>query len=343
MFNKVVAIWVLLLILEIGAGFFVYNKFQQYKEKQFNEAALAKIAVLDETKVKKSVDPELKYYWEFNPNDQVTDKPYWLKEMVVYSINADGLNDINDYPLEKELGTFRIITLGDSFTYGHYVNTSKNWTELLEKRLNESPFSCQTKKIEIINLGMPGFDVQEIVRRYKRIGQKYNPDMIIYLESGSGFERFNEIAFPMIQECIGYLPSEESTTSANQNSLQESVPADFMKIRGCWTSVSDKVMKDHSVFERKEMLEGYWQEFFQLTEDRPVWFFYHEDLSYVYDEIVKDWMKKYPDKQFLLTLPKPIEGKNIFIDNHPNELGHQEISQVIYKTLVDKKAVCIEE
>lgn len=341
MFKKVVVAWFLLLILEIGAGFFVYGKVMHYKKQQAEKEALSKIVQIDKEKVIKNIDSELKHYWEYKPNSEAVDKPYWLEKEVAYSINADGLNDSYDYPVEKGHDTFRIITLGESFTFGQYVNTNKNWTELLEKKLNESRFTCQTKKIEVINLGMPGFDVQEIVRRYKRIGQKYNPDMIIYFESGSGFIRFIQKALPYVDECLSHSDLVEISTSSAQENMKDLAEANFLKVRKCWDEAAEKVSKDYSLPERKEILEGYWQELFALTENRPVWFFYYEDLDFDYKEIVNDWMKKYQDKQYFIKIPKSIKGKNIFIDDHPNELGHQEIAKVIYDTLLDKQAVCL--
>lgn len=77
MSKKIVFFWFLALAIEIAIGFFIYNRFVQFKQKNFEEVALAKIAVIDETKVKKNVDPELKYYWN-------------IAQMIRFPINLIG-------------------------------------------------------------------------------------------------------------------------------------------------------------------------------------------------------------------------------------------------------------
>src|SRR3989344_2460167 len=63
---------------------------------------------------------KLLYFYEPKPNS--IDKP---NEWVSFgpweaTINADALNERYDYDIHKPENVFRIITLGDSFTYGLY-------------------------------------------------------------------------------------------------------------------------------------------------------------------------------------------------------------------------------
>src|SRR3989344_169205 len=50
--------------------------------------------------------------------------------------NAQGFNG-NDFEADKPDGTFRIATLGDSFTEAFQVNYDKNYSVLLEEKLNQ--------------------------------------------------------------------------------------------------------------------------------------------------------------------------------------------------------------
>jgi len=121
---------------------------------------------------------ELKYFFEPEANTvkKETNKLYKTK----YTINKDTLNERLNYPIKKEKGVYRIMVLGDSLTYGKYINTDKNWTELLEDKLNKD-FKCSNiKKFEVINLGVDGYDINYMVERYKARGEKYNPDLIIW-------------------------------------------------------------------------------------------------------------------------------------------------------------------
>ena len=58
--------------------------------------------------------------------------------------------------IKKNKDTFRIITLGDSFTFGMYINTKDNWTELLEDKLNSDMGCKNISMFEVINLGVGG-------------------------------------------------------------------------------------------------------------------------------------------------------------------------------------------
>ena len=113
----------------------------------------------------------------------------------VYNINSDTFNERFDYEINKDDKTFRIITLGDSFTFGYIVDTKNNWTELLEDKLNQ--LHCANfDKIEVINLGVVGYDIQYSVERFKLRGKKYNPDLVLWLLKGDDFQEIKEIVQP---------------------------------------------------------------------------------------------------------------------------------------------------
>lgn len=144
-----------------------------------------------------SPSENLKYFYEPKPGTQIIEEA-WLPEKAVYQINQDSLNTTKDYDIEKRQGVFRIIALGDSFTFGQNVSTQYNWTYLLEEILNKNKTCSNIKKFEVINLGVYAYDAEYAVERYKLRGVKYNPDLIIW--TFSDFERILEKMMPLIKK-----------------------------------------------------------------------------------------------------------------------------------------------
>lgn len=137
----------------------------------------------------------LQYFYEPRPNtiDNVND---WVPYKGIYTINADSLNERFDYAPEKNPSTYRIIALGDSFTYGMYVDTKDNWTELLEDTLNNEMKCRNISKFDVINLGVGGYEIQYGIERYKARGQKYDPDLVIWFLKDDDFQEILEIMLP---------------------------------------------------------------------------------------------------------------------------------------------------
>ncbi len=144
---------------------------------------------------------EFKYFYEPKPNNNDVWNPDWLEYKVVNHINSDSLNEENDYPVIKPQNTFRIITLGDSFTYGLYVETKNNYSKVLERLLNNNIKCLNIDRFEVINLGVGGYDIGYTVKRFEKRGLKYHPDLVIWLLNFWNFDVYNESILP-IQDAL---------------------------------------------------------------------------------------------------------------------------------------------
>lgn len=138
---------------------------------------------------------ELKDFYESRVGVTVKDLSYLGKDYnytVTYKINKDTLNQLKDYPVEKEKGVVRIITLGASFTFGANVNTEDNYPMQLQKMLDAK---CRDeKKYEVFNLGMGGYDLEYSVERLKVRGMKFEPDLVIWLITDDNFRTIKNIS-----------------------------------------------------------------------------------------------------------------------------------------------------
>lgn len=317
-----------IVFFEVVFGTLFLASFLYQKNQQQKVLGVAKVAQIDETKVVKNIDDQLKYYWEYKPNDLITDQPSWLKKKITYSINGDGLNDTLDYATQSAENTFRIIALGDSFTFGHYVETNENWTEQLEKMFENQQPDC-VSKVEVINLGMPGFDVQEIVHRYKRIGAKYEPDLVVWFESGSGFYRFNNLMQPKISECV------EANAKNSPNG-----EAAFEEIQACWNEANEAVLKNTSDIDRGQILDSSLSDFFSHIDTSKVVFIYNEDVKDYGLNFIDGFRQKFPGfKAFFPDLMLHQDEAHL-LDGHPNSLGHSRIAREVFGLLSTNGFIC---
>ncbi len=91
-------------------------------------------------------------------------------------INNDGLRDI-EHSVFKSKGVYRILSLGDSMTFGWGVNQDETWWKILEKHLNNNPEAKY--EYEIINLGVWMYTFDQQLLRLIDKGLKYKPDLVI--------------------------------------------------------------------------------------------------------------------------------------------------------------------
>jgi len=83
--------------------------------------------------------------------------------------NNEGYRDVN-HDKKNTQNKFRVITLGDSFTWGHGVENDQIYMKVLE---GYSP------NIETINMGGPGGDPQGELKVYTSRGLDYKHDMVL--------------------------------------------------------------------------------------------------------------------------------------------------------------------
>ena len=90
------------------------------------------------------------------------------------AINADGLRE-RDLPREKPADTRRILCLGDSVTFGHWVTAEQAFPRQLERVLS----GRISGRLEVINAGVPGYSPFQEARWLEEQGWSYQPDLIL--------------------------------------------------------------------------------------------------------------------------------------------------------------------
>ncbi len=257
------------------------------------------------------------YYYTSVPSQVIENTRPWDNTKSYETVNKDGLNERFDYDTTKPINTLRIVTLGDSFTWGLFVNTEDNWTEILENKLNDQPTCPNADKTEVINVGMHGFDVPYLTKRYKEVGDKYSPDVIIWFESGTGFTRYLEKMRPYIDICENEVASGQYVEKSYYD---------------CWKRASKELQINFGLDNIRKEIDQYMNDFLVSRGNTLTIFATFENIPETDKEILQKYATKYDQVYFTGSVPN-ISKDGIFPDNHPNQKGHALIAQNIYNYL----------
>lgn len=93
------------------------------------------------------------------------------------SINSHGLRDY-EFPAEKPTGTYRILALGDSTTFGWGASFEALYTKRIEKSLNERPPTTGITNYQVINAGVGNYNTAQELAYFKEKGLGLQPDMV---------------------------------------------------------------------------------------------------------------------------------------------------------------------
>jgi hypothetical protein len=90
-----------------------------------------------------------------------------------YNNNSLGMRGSREYQEKKET-EYRILMLGDSFTYGFGVNDDQTFAALVEKDLRADRLS-----VEVLNAGCPGKGTDYALKCFQTVGRKFHPDLTV--------------------------------------------------------------------------------------------------------------------------------------------------------------------
>ncbi len=252
---------------------------------------------------------EYKFFYEPKPGKLEIYHPTWQTSglPIYYSINADSLNERFDYDIDKSKGTYRIVTIGDSFTFGQNVSTANNWTETLEDFLNND-YTCENiSEYEVINLGVYGYDTAYQVERYRMRGQKYDPDLVIWFVTD--LHRITE----------KYMEIYDQFAESNKDKIEE----DYHY--ATWKNVQNLLVNKHG---GKGLVDYQLNKFRKFRDNYypsgPILFI--SELEEIYelgnDDIYYSGTNVFYDSKYLLP------------DKHFNKRGHKEFAKEVLEALI---------
>ncbi len=91
-----------------------------------------------------------------------------------YRLNTDGLRNPPVSSGKRSGDSFRILLIGDSFTFCKGVTLADSWPMVFQRTLAENRISA-----EVLNAGVQAYDTRQELIYLKRIFSRYQPDLVI--------------------------------------------------------------------------------------------------------------------------------------------------------------------
>ncbi len=114
-----------------------------------------------------SGNPLLSY--ELIPN--ITSKYQCVTNIInPQGIRTNNLDEVYNYTSNK----FRIITIGDSLTYGYNQEFNDTYSYILEQLLKADGYDA-----EVINMGVSGYNIEQEAEKISDVAMRFNPDLIL--------------------------------------------------------------------------------------------------------------------------------------------------------------------
>lgn len=299
-----------------------------------------RIPLIDQTYEKGPFRSDLKNYHEPPPGATSWETDYlppWVPTPPVITITEDTLNERRDYVVPKPENVYRIVVLGDSFTYGRFVSTAQNFPERMEDALNDPRLCRSAKKIEVINLGVYAYDLVYSAERFRARGTKYDPDLVIWYVVQNDFTDWPEYIRERSQDMLkeGRFPEEvydpykgvdgvfspngsasyaRAWVAAREESMQKFGPAGIIRIE-------TQALRDlRSLYDGPLII---------ATPERST----SQGLYTAHEEALRSFAEMSRDVHLFLG-ETPFTKDEVFLDGHPNERGHAKIADELAGKLI---------
>lgn len=115
--------------------------------------------------------------WVNTPNMEIPGKYGPGKNL---TINQQGMRHSSDIPAEKPQGFLRVVMVGDSFVFGSENGDNDTLAANVERLCPH---------VECINMGVPGYGMDQAYLHYKKNGQGLNADIVLFCVIPTDFDR----------------------------------------------------------------------------------------------------------------------------------------------------------
>ena len=117
-------------------------------------------------------------YSKYAPHEYKAEVDHETGEFFQVAINEHGFRG-EEFSLEKQPGTLRIVTLGASSTFGFFDRDDETYPVYLERKLIEKSGGAA---FEVINLGIPHQTSKQILALFEAEALPLHPDVVTFYE-----------------------------------------------------------------------------------------------------------------------------------------------------------------
>lgn len=114
-------------------------------------------------------------YFKFPPNRTLRQYGMFQKPTPI-RINSLGFRG-EDFSPQKDPDVVRVICLGGSSTFGFFDRDDFTYPAILQRLLNE-PFQKGSRRVQVINAGIPHFASDNLISIFRNELLRYSPDLI---------------------------------------------------------------------------------------------------------------------------------------------------------------------
>ena len=251
------------------------------------------------------------------------------------------------YPPEKAPGVFRVIVVGDSFTFGEKMHFDDNFCKRLERMLN---LNERQQKVEVLNWGVSGYSSVQEAELVREAVSKFHPDLVVVQIT------LNDAELQPFRVTHHYQNKRGKVIVTNPlfNYWQS---LGYLVRRIYYTRMHEEYITYHTAaFENPaswKLFTGAFQQMQRLTSDRGV-----PLLAVIFPMMSHSFDDRYPfhpvhqkigaalaeQKISYVDLFEDFRGKDPVRlqvepgqDAHPNEIAHRIAADRIYTTLLNLK------
>jgi len=284
---------------------------------------------VDKRSVVLNPNSKLQNFYELSPNSTEVDTAPWLEEKIEYYINSDSLREDREYEVEKPDSTFRIVTLGDSFTFGAAVHLQDNYPKQLETLLNNH--KCDNiQNFEVINLGVRGYDIEYAAERYMLRGEKYNPDLILWLLKNDDFLQIEEVMKPLTTEFLKEMGFKKKSGYLVNKNGSVSYP---------WYQKASKIM--HKTYSDDEILDYQISAMNKMDNhyNMPLVILAFPSMQNKYNHAIRNFSNSRSNVYFYNNLIDPSQTNEAQPDGHPTAKGYSLIVEDVFDYIKNKSII----